>query len=138
MIRPPFRAEHVGSLLRPAELREARARANTGTLTRAHLAEVEDRCIRAAVAKQEALGLRVVSDGEYRRDFWHLDFLRQLPGVGLAPVTGPKFKADDVPPMPVIVGKIQRPRPIMVDHFRYLRSEEHTSELQSLRQLVCR
>ena len=122
MIRPPFRAEHVGSLLRPAELREARARASTGTLTRARLVEVEDRCIRAAVAKQEALGLGVVTDGEYRRDFWHLDFLRQLPGVGLAPVSGPKFKADDVPPMPAIVGRIQRPPPIMVDHFRYLDS----------------
>jgi 5-methyltetrahydropteroyltriglutamate--homocysteine methyltransferase len=84
--------------------------------------DVEDRCIRAAVAKQEALGLRVVTDGEFRRDFWHLDFLRQLPGVGLAPVTGPKFQADDVPPMPVIVGKVQRPGPVMVDHVRYLGS----------------
>jgi 5-methyltetrahydropteroyltriglutamate--homocysteine methyltransferase len=74
------------------------------------------------VTKQEALGLRAVTDGEYRRDFWHLDFLRELPGVGLAPVTGPKFKADDVPPMPVIVGKIERPQPIMVDHFRHLGS----------------
>jgi 5-methyltetrahydropteroyltriglutamate--homocysteine methyltransferase len=45
---------------------------------------VEDRCIRAAVARQESLGLRVVTDGEYRRDFWHLDFLRQLDGVGVA------------------------------------------------------
>jgi 5-methyltetrahydropteroyltriglutamate--homocysteine methyltransferase len=85
---PPFRADHVGSLLRPPELREARARAKAGAITAAQLREVEDRCIRAAVARQETLGLRAVTDGEYRRDFWHLDFLRQLDGVGLAPIAG--------------------------------------------------
>src|ERR1700682_1204269 len=96
---PPFRADHVGSLLRPPELREARARAKAGTLTAAQLNDVEDRCIRAAVAKQESLGLRVVTDGEYRRDFWHLDFMAQLEGVGMTVPVGMVFAAEDVPAM---------------------------------------
>ena len=80
--QPPFRADQVGSLLRPPELREARAKARAGALAPAQLNEVEDRCIRAAVARQESIGLRAVTDGEYRRDFWHLDFMSQLDGVG--------------------------------------------------------
>ena len=119
---PPFRAEQVGSLLRPAELREARAGAKAGALSAIQLREVEDRCIRAAVARQESVGLSVVTDGEFRRDFWHLDFLRQLEGVGLAPVTGLKFDAEDVPPMPAIIGKVRCAGPIMTDHFAYLKS----------------
>jgi 5-methyltetrahydropteroyltriglutamate--homocysteine methyltransferase len=119
---PPFRADQVGSLLRPAELHEARARAKAGAVTAAQLAELEDRCIRAAVARQEALGLRAVTDGEFRRDFWHLDFLRRLEGVGLAPITGVKFDAEDVPPMPTVTGPVRCAGPIMVDHFQFLRS----------------
>ena len=119
---PPFRAEQVGSLLRPLELREARARAKAGALSAAELRAVEDRCIRAAVARQESVGLSVVTDGEFRRDFWHLDFLRQLEGVGLAPVTGMKFDAEDVPPMPAIIGKVRCAGPIMTGHFAYLKS----------------
>jgi 5-methyltetrahydropteroyltriglutamate--homocysteine methyltransferase len=117
---PPFRADHVGSLLRPAELREARAQAKAGAISGARLEEVEDRCIRAAVARQEAIGLPAVTDGEYRRDFWHLDFLRQLDGVGLTAAVGMTFQAEDVPPMATITGKIRCPGPIMVDHFRFL------------------
>ena len=119
---PPFRAEHVGSLLRPRELHDARVAAKAGTITAGALREVEDRCIRAAVARQEALGLRVVTDGEFRRDFWHLDFLRQLEGVDLAPVTGMVFKAEDVPPMPTVTGRVRCRAPIMVDHFTFLKS----------------
>ena len=119
---PPFRAEHVGSLLRPRELHEARARARTGALSAAQLREVEDRCIRGAVARQESLGLGVVTDGEYRRDFWHLDFLRQLEGVALAPVTGMVFQAEDVPPMPTVTGRLRCGGPIMVDDFAFLKS----------------
>ena len=119
---PPFRAEQVGSLLRPAELHEARARAKAGTLPAGALREIEDRCIRAAVATQESLGLRVVTDGEFRRDFWHLDFLRRLEGVGLAPITGVKFDAEDVPPMPVVTGKVRCTGPIMTNHFAFLKS----------------
>jgi len=73
--KPPFRADHVGSLLRPPELREARAKAKAGQLPAAELKAAEDRAIREAVKKQEAIGLASITDGEFRRDFWHLDFV---------------------------------------------------------------
>ncbi len=119
---PPFRADQVGSLLRPAELREARARARAGAMPAEDLRQAEDAAIRAAVARQESLGLRAVTDGELRRDFWHLDFLRRLDGVGTAPIAGMKFQAEDVPPMPTVTGTVRCAGPIMVDDFRYLRS----------------
>jgi methionine synthase II (cobalamin-independent) len=119
---PPFRAEHVGSLLRPAELHGARAQARAGALSAGDLRAVEDRLIESAVAKQEAIGLHVVTDGEYRRDFWHLDFLRQLEGVGLAPIAGVKFHAEDVPPMPTVTDRVCCAGPIMAEDFRFLRS----------------
>jgi 5-methyltetrahydropteroyltriglutamate--homocysteine methyltransferase len=124
---PPFRADHVGSLLRPAELREARARVRTGALSAAGLREVEDRLIRAAVAKQESLGLRLVTDGEYRRDFWHLDFLRRLDGVGLAAPVGMTFQAEDVPPMATVTDAVRCSRPIMTDDFAFLASAARTA-----------
>jgi 5-methyltetrahydropteroyltriglutamate--homocysteine methyltransferase len=119
--KPPFRADHVGSLLRPPELRDAREKAKAGGIMRAEVHEVEDRCIRAAVAKQESLGLRLATDGEYRRDFWHLDFMRQLEGVGMTTPLGMVFPAEDVPPMATITGKVRCTGPIMVDHFEFLR-----------------
>ncbi|MBX6373611.1 MAG: 5-methyltetrahydropteroyltriglutamate--homocysteine S-methyltransferase [Acetobacteraceae bacterium] len=79
--KPPFRADHVGSLLRPPELREARAAHAAGRLDAAALREVEDRCIRDAIARQKQIGLKAVTDGEYRRAFWHFDFLARLGGV---------------------------------------------------------
>src|SRR5437016_882468 len=82
--RPPFHADQVGSLLRPKELHEARAAAKAGKLAAAALKAVEDRAIAQAVKKQEAIGLPAVTDGEFRRDFWHLDFLKQLDDVGFS------------------------------------------------------
>ncbi|MGG5810636.1 5-methyltetrahydropteroyltriglutamate--homocysteine S-methyltransferase [Falsiroseomonas sp. CW058] len=79
--KPPFRADHVGSLLRPMELREARAAQAAGTMTAEALRAVEDRCIRDAIAKQKEIGLKAVTDGEFRRAFWHFDFLAKLGGV---------------------------------------------------------
>src|ERR1700693_5682610 len=70
-IAPPFRADHVGSLLRPKELQAARAAWKAGTMTHDALREVEDRCITAAITQQEAIGLRAATDGEYRRAYWH-------------------------------------------------------------------
>ena len=78
---PPFRADHVGSLLRPAALKDARRRHAEGVLDAAGLAAVEDREIERVVAKQQALGLCAVTDGELRRSWWHLDFLWGLEGV---------------------------------------------------------
>ncbi len=83
---------------------------------------MEDRCIRAAVAKQQAIGLQAVTDGEYRREFWHLDFVRQFEGVGTTAAVGMTFQAEDVPPMVTITGKVQCTRPIMTDHFGFLAS----------------
>src|SRR5262252_6190139 len=134
---PPFRAEHVGSLLRPAELREVRAKAKAGAVSPDQFRAVEDRLIRAAVAKQESIGLRAVTDGEFRRDFWHLDFLRQLDGVGLTPVTGMKFEADDVPPMPAVIGKIRCARPIMTDHFRFVAAVTKATPKLTIQPLPC-
>jgi len=79
--KPPFRADHVGSLLRPAELQQARARAARGEIDRAALRAVEDRSIRGAVLLQESVGLQSITDGEFRRDWWHIDFLRGFDGV---------------------------------------------------------
>ncbi|HZD19834.1 MAG TPA: 5-methyltetrahydropteroyltriglutamate--homocysteine S-methyltransferase, partial [Burkholderiales bacterium] len=122
MAKPPFHADQVGSLLRPAELREARAKAKAGQLDADKLRAIEDASIARAVAKQEEIGLQSITDGEFRRDFWHLDFLQQLDGIALVPVAGMTFKAADVPPMASVTGKVACSRPIMVEHFRYLKS----------------
>jgi 5-methyltetrahydropteroyltriglutamate--homocysteine methyltransferase len=81
MPKPPFRADHVGSLLRPPALREARAARAAGGMTAEALRAIEDAAIRDAIAGQKAIGLQAVTDGEYRRAFWHFDFLAKLGGV---------------------------------------------------------
>src|SRR5688572_26422542 len=78
-----FHADHVGSLLRPAELLQARLEARQG-IGRSNLRAIEDRCIREAVALQESIGLKAVTDGEFRRDWWHIDFLHGFDGVELS------------------------------------------------------
>ena len=120
--KAPFRADQVGSLLRPAELAEARKKAKAGELSAAQLKEVEDRCIRAAVAKQESVGLEAITDGEMRRDYWHLDFVKQIEGVTLKQAVGMTFQAQDVPPMATITGKVRFGKPIFTDHFAFLKS----------------
>src|SRR5262245_18241582 len=82
---PPFRADHVGSLLRPQRLLAARAEHAAGTLTAAELRAIEDGAIRDAVALQESVGLRAVPDGEFRRCSWHLDFIYQIGGISKVP-----------------------------------------------------
>ena len=122
-MKPPYRADQVGSLLRPAELREARAKAKRGELPAAALAEIEDRSIREAVAKQESIGLKAVTDGEFRRDWWHLDFLEQLDGVKTIANPGPRFGGtEEQPPIATVVGKVGCSKPIMADHFAFLKS----------------
>src|SRR6478672_11187836 len=79
--KPPFRADHVGSFLRPAVLREARAKREKGAITAAELKAVEDREIENNIKKQEELGLQLATDGEFRRSWWHFDFLGMLDGV---------------------------------------------------------
>jgi methionine synthase II (cobalamin-independent) len=123
MAPPPFRADQVGSLLRPAALAETRARWRRGETSAAALRAAEDVAIRAAVAKQEAIGLEGITDGEFRRDWWHLDFLSRLDGVTLKENPGPKFGGtEEQPPIPTVTGRIRCARPIMVEDFAFLAS----------------
>src|ERR1700687_366300 len=79
--KPPFRADHVGSLLRPAALKKAREQRAKGEIDAAALKAIEDREIERAIAKQEEVGQRTITDGEFRRSWWHLDFLWGLDGT---------------------------------------------------------
>ncbi|MGC2517601.1 MAG: 5-methyltetrahydropteroyltriglutamate--homocysteine S-methyltransferase [Burkholderiales bacterium] len=131
---PPFRADHVGSLLRPPELLAARERLQQGEIGADDLRAIEDQCIRGAVAMQEQSGLRSITDGEFRRAVYHVDFLSRLGGiehkrVAWAGGDGMKFKdrgaqpiAQQPPSMMVVTGKVRRTQPILVDHFAFLKS----------------
>jgi 5-methyltetrahydropteroyltriglutamate--homocysteine methyltransferase len=126
--RPPFRADHVGSLLRPAELHAAREAAKAGRLAPDELKAVEDRCIRDVAAMQEAAGLQSVTDGEFRRAFWHVDFLTGFDGIeatgGQYAVTfkGEHGEVAGTSSMLGVTGKVRRSRPIMLDAFTFLKS----------------
>ena len=127
----PFRADHVGSLLRPAMVAEARKREHADTFdangfkTSDSLRAVEDEAIRDAVALQETIGLQAVTDGEYRRSFWHYDFMGALTGLELVERgEGVQFHGIELRPIhPTIAGKLSFPidHP-MLEHFRYLAS----------------
>jgi len=127
MASPPFRADHVGSLLRPPELKKAREQFKSGRLSREELQEVEDRSIRAAVALQEAAGLQSITDGEFRRAFWHVDFLTGFDGI--AATQGQyalKFHGEggaesETRSMMVVNGKVRRSRPVALESFEFLR-----------------
>jgi 5-methyltetrahydropteroyltriglutamate--homocysteine methyltransferase len=123
-MKPPFRADQVGSLLRPAALAAARTQFKQGTLPTGGLREVEDDCIRSIVEKQRSIGLRSITDGELRRDYWHIDFLRQLEGVTIAAIPSQsRFGGtDEQPPMATVTGKVGCSEPIMVDAFAYLQN----------------
>ncbi len=131
--RPPFHADHVGSLLRPPELLRAREQHQQGTLSAESLREIEDRCIRAVAKLQEEIGLQGITDGEYRRTIWHADFLRQIEGVcvkeGVAESGGVarKFQSGDQeiersPTRFYTTGRLKRSRGIETDNFKYLAS----------------
>jgi 5-methyltetrahydropteroyltriglutamate--homocysteine methyltransferase len=122
-VRPPYRADQVGSLLRPAALAEARRAWKRGALDAARLEEIEDRAVLEAVRRQESIGLRAVTDGEFRRDWWHLDFLSRLEGVTLKENTGPMFGGTgEQPPIATVTGRIACAQPIFAEHFAYLKS----------------
>jgi methionine synthase II (cobalamin-independent) len=121
---PPFRADHVSSLLRPQSLKDARAQCERGEIPAQELREIEDRAIREVIAKQESIGLEGITDGEFRRTFWHLDFLEHLSGVesyqagqrlefrgGQARVKGIK-----------VTSKIRAGVHPMIEHFKYLKA----------------
>ena len=121
--RPPFRADHVGSLLRPAGLKEARARRERGEITTQELTAIEDREIAQVIRKQEEVGLRSVTDGEFRRAFWNYDFLGKLDGVE-AYLGERKIKFQGPQPRPMmlrVTGKLgsysEHP---MIEHFKFV------------------
>ena len=119
---PPFRADHVGSLLRPDPLKAVRAKAAKGIISRDALREEENRYIRDVVALQEEIGLQGITDGEYRRTWWHFDFLSGFDGFELGkPLDKGTFKgSDEQPPRAMITDKLVRNNPVMIDHFTYL------------------
>jgi 5-methyltetrahydropteroyltriglutamate--homocysteine methyltransferase len=121
--KPPFRADHVGSLLRPAALKEARGKRERGEITADELKTIEDREIETVIRKQEAAGLRSVTDGEFRRAFWNYDFLGEIDGVE-AYLGERKIKFQGPQPKPMmlrVIGKLggYRPHP-MIDHFKFV------------------
>jgi 5-methyltetrahydropteroyltriglutamate--homocysteine methyltransferase len=126
-LNPPFRTEHVGSLLRPAELKEARAKYERGEIDAAALKAVEDKAIERVIKLQENAGLQSITDGEFRRAFWHYDFLERLDGVEsyIEGRTGFAFKGGvALKPLKLrLKGKLGgfSGHP-MIDHFRFVKS----------------
>jgi 5-methyltetrahydropteroyltriglutamate--homocysteine methyltransferase len=118
---PPFRADHVGSFLRPKVLLEARERHQSGALSREELRKVEDDAIREVVRLQEQCGMRGVTDGEFRRTYFHIDFLERLDGVeargGIVGASG-----EFAPPVLHVTGKVRHVAPILLADFEFLRS----------------
>ncbi len=125
----PHHADMVGSLLRPKHLTQARAEWRAGRLDADALRAIEDAAIVDLVSQQESIGMPAVTDGEFRRDWWHLDFLTGLGGIGTAQVERPKDFAGDgeSPPIPIVVDRIEHDHSICVDDFRFLRDTATTS-----------
>src|SRR6476469_5185106 len=120
--KPPFRADHVGSLLRPASLKQARERRAKSEISAAELKAVEDREIDRIIKKQEDVGLQSVTDGEFRRSWWHLDFLWGLDGVerhvmdqGIA-FAGVQTRAEGAR----VTGKLGFSAHPMINHFKFV------------------
>jgi 5-methyltetrahydropteroyltriglutamate--homocysteine methyltransferase len=125
---PPFRADHVGSLLRPPELLRAREEFAAGKITAAELRAVEDEAVRGAVALQRAVGLQSVTDGEFRRASWHMDFIYQIGGIGQVPGhLVSKFRNEQgsiefTPPAIHVSRKVTMDKTIFGEDFAFLQS----------------
>lgn len=120
--KPPFRADHVGSLLRSVALKEARARREAGEIDADALKEIEDREIAAVIDKQAQVGLKSITDGEYRRAMWHFDFLERLDGVeGYVAEQGIQFKGGQTKAKGLkVTGKLGFSGHPMLDHFKFV------------------
>jgi 5-methyltetrahydropteroyltriglutamate--homocysteine methyltransferase len=126
-IRPPFRADHVGSLLRPKHLLEARDKLDKGQIIAAELRRIEDDAIRHAVKRQEDVGLKSITDGEFRRRSWHMDFICRIGGVVSAgtqmrPFHNEKGDVKNEIEVPKVVGRLRLEQPIFADDFQFLKS----------------
>jgi 5-methyltetrahydropteroyltriglutamate--homocysteine methyltransferase len=122
--KPPYRADHVGSILRSTAVKDARAKHEAGKLGDAELKAVEDREIDKIIKKQEDIGLKLATDGEYRRSWWHFDFFGMLEGVEIYELDhGIQFQGVQTKPRSIRVkGKIGFGHHPMLDHFRYLKA----------------
>ena len=135
---PPFRADHVGSLLRPPRLLQARADQAEGRITAGELRAVEDEAIRDVAAMQEEVGLQSVTDGEFRRASWHMDFIYQIGGVGKAPGhLAVQFRNEsgtiEFTPAALHIGsKIELDKTIFAEDFTYLQSVAAPSQTPKL------
>src|SRR5687767_7927251 len=124
--RPPFRADHVGSFLRPRRLLEARDKKARGEITPEQLREVEDDAIAEIVKFQEDVGLQSITDGEFRRTYFHIDFLDKLGGVKTdAPVLvrKPDGSEELAPPVMRVIDKVRHVKDIQRADFEYLKSQ---------------
>jgi len=130
--KPPFRADHVGSLLRPAALKEAREKFAKGEIDAAALKAVEDREIERVIKKQEEVGLQSITDGEFRRSWWHLDFLWGLDGIEKHVMDkGVAFAAVNTRNEGVkVTGKIGCTVHPMVEHFKFVAA--HTKRMPKI------
>jgi 5-methyltetrahydropteroyltriglutamate--homocysteine methyltransferase len=132
---PPFRADHVGSFLRPAYLLEARERKAKGEITPAQLRSVEDRAITEIVKFQADVGLQSITDGEFRRTYFHIDFLEQLGGVKTdIPVTivRPDGTEELAPPVIRVIDKVRHAKNIQLADFQYLKTQVEALGLKAV------
>ena len=122
--KPPFRADVVGSLLRTAPLKEARAKREKGEISAAQLTEVENREIEKIIKKQEEVGLKLATDGEFRRSWWHFDFFGMLDGVELYQLEhGIQFQGVQTKAQSIrINGKLGFSNHSMLEHFKFLKA----------------
>ena len=131
--KPPFRADQVGSLLRSAKLKDARARRERGEINAEQLKAVEDQEIEGLIKKQEAVGLKSVTDGENRRRSWQIDFLEQLPGIESYPGER-KFQFQGARSRQVLIRVIDKLGRFdghpMIDHFKFLQA--HTKAMPKM------
>src|ERR1700761_2671984 len=137
--KPPFRADHVGSLLRPPELARARADFKTGRIDAEALRATEDDAIRGVIELQRAAGLRSVTDGEFRRTSWHMDFIYSLNGI--EQVAGEslhvQFRSDEgeydyAPPAMRVAGKVGLSETIFAGAFSFLRDNAAAQQTPKL------
>jgi len=130
--KPPFRADHVGSILRTAPVKEARVKREKGEISAAQLKEVEDREIIAIIKKQEEIGLQFATDGEFRRSWWHFDFFGMLDGVEIYELDhGIQFQGVQTKPLSIkVTGKIGFSNHPMLEHFKFLK--EHSKVMPKM------
>src|SRR6185436_920674 len=104
-----------------------------GEITKEKLNDMENRSIAEAVKRQEAVGLQGITDGEFRRDWWHLDFLSQLEGVELKAMSGPGFGGtEEQPPIPIVTGRVRYVKPVMVEDFEFLKTKTTRTAKQTI------